>query len=183
MRQTTKATVAKARALRRAMSPEEVALWQILRTRPAGLKFRHQHPAGPGFAAATPDNPEVQHEGSDVNVRAILGFAAGLIVAAVLIHFVVWLLFLYLSGAEATRDTADFPLAAGQAARVPPEPRLQTTPREDLRTLRAREDEILGSYGWVDKATGVVRIPIDEAMKLTLQRGLPARSVPGEAKK
>ena len=47
MRQTTKATVAKARALRRAMSPEEVALWQILRTRPAGLKFRHQHPAGP----------------------------------------------------------------------------------------------------------------------------------------
>ena len=47
MRQTTKATVAKARALRRAMSPAEVALWQILRTRPAGLKFRHQHPAGP----------------------------------------------------------------------------------------------------------------------------------------
>jgi very-short-patch-repair endonuclease len=47
MRQTTKATVARARALRRAMSPAEVALWQILRTRPAGLKFRHQHPAGP----------------------------------------------------------------------------------------------------------------------------------------
>jgi len=47
MRQTTKATVAKARALRRAMSPPEARLWQILRTRPAGLKFRHQHPAGP----------------------------------------------------------------------------------------------------------------------------------------
>jgi very-short-patch-repair endonuclease len=47
MRQTTKATVAKARALRRSMSPAEVRLWQILRTRPAGLKFRHQHPAGP----------------------------------------------------------------------------------------------------------------------------------------
>jgi very-short-patch-repair endonuclease len=47
MRQTTKATVAKARALRRIMSPAEVALWQILRTRPLGLKFRHQHPAGP----------------------------------------------------------------------------------------------------------------------------------------
>jgi very-short-patch-repair endonuclease len=47
MRQTTKATVAKARALRRAMTPPEIRLWQILRTRPAGFKFRHQHPAGP----------------------------------------------------------------------------------------------------------------------------------------
>src|ERR1700704_3841672 len=47
MRQTTKATVAKARALRRTMSPVEVALWQILRTRPMSLKFRHQHPTGP----------------------------------------------------------------------------------------------------------------------------------------
>jgi hypothetical protein len=142
-----------------------------------------RHAIGHGFSPSNPDNPEVEHEGSDVNVRAILGFAAGLIVAAVLIHFIVWLLFLYLSGAETTRDTPDFPLAAGQATRVPPEPRLQTTPREDLRALRAREDEILGSYGWVDKATGVVRIPIDEAMKLTLQRGLPARTDKGEARK
>src|SRR3954447_16988126 len=47
MRQTTRATVRKARALRRVMSPAEARLWQILRPRPAGLKFRHQHPAGP----------------------------------------------------------------------------------------------------------------------------------------
>jgi len=47
MRQTTRRTVAKARALRRTMTPPEIRLWQILRTRPAGLKFRHQHPAGP----------------------------------------------------------------------------------------------------------------------------------------
>jgi len=39
--------VAKARALRRTMAPAEIRLWQILRKRPAGLKFRHQHPAGP----------------------------------------------------------------------------------------------------------------------------------------
>ena len=140
------------------------------------------HTAGLGLTPANQDNPEVHHEGSDVNVRAILGFGAGLLVAAVLIHFMVWLLFLYLSGREATRDAADYPLAAGQATRVPPEPRLQTTPREDLRALRAREEENLGSYGWVDKTTGVVRIPIDEAMKLTLQRGLPARAA-AEARK
>ena len=52
---------------------------------------------------------------------------------------------------------------------MPPEPRLQTNPREDLSELRASEDELLDSYGWVDKNAGVVRIPIDEAMKLTLR--------------
>ena len=59
---------------------------------------------------------------------------------------------------------------------MPPEPRLQTNPREDLRELRAKEDELLGSYGWVDKNAGVVRIPIEDAMKLTVERGLPART-------
>ena len=37
---------------------------------------------------------------------------------------------------------------------------------------------MLDSYGWVDKNAGIVRIPIDEAMKLTLQRGLPTRQEP-----
>ena len=47
--------------------------------------------------------------------------------------------------------------------------------RRTCADLRAHEDELLDTYGWVDKNAGVVRIPIDEAMKLTLQRGLPAR--------
>jgi very-short-patch-repair endonuclease len=47
MRGTTRKTVLKARALRRAMTQPEARLWQILRARPAGLKFRHQHPIGP----------------------------------------------------------------------------------------------------------------------------------------
>jgi len=87
----------------------------------------------------------------------------------------VWLLFLYFSGREAARVASQYPLAAGQETRVPPEPRLQTHPREDLLALRAREDAVLNSYGWVDKTAGVVRIPIDEAIKLTAQRGLPVR--------
>ncbi len=41
------ATVRRARKLRRAMSLPEVILWQHLRTRPSGLRFRRQHPAGP----------------------------------------------------------------------------------------------------------------------------------------
>ena len=47
MLQPRRAMVKKARNLRRAMSLPEVLLWRGLRTRPGGLKFRRQHPAGP----------------------------------------------------------------------------------------------------------------------------------------
>jgi hypothetical protein len=120
-------------------------------------------------------NPAVTHEESDVNIRGILGFAVGLIVVAVVIHLLIYVLFGYFDSREGRKVTVEYPLAAGQGDRLPPEPRLQTNPRQDLLDLRAREDEVLGSYGWVDRNAGIVRIPIDAAMKLTLERGLPAR--------
>jgi hypothetical protein len=120
-------------------------------------------------------NPEDHHEHSDVNIRAILGFGAGLFVVAVVVHLIIYALFGYFTRREGVRVPAEYPLAAAQERREPPEPRLQTNPRQDLADLRAKEDDLLGSYGWVDKNAGVVRIPIDAAMKLTLERGLPAR--------
>jgi len=129
--------------------------------------------AHPRHSAMPPDTPPVQPD--EVNIRAILGFGAGLIVSAIAIHLMVWLLFQYFSGREAARFAPVYPLAIGGADRQPPEPRLQTNPRDDLRALREHEDELLNNYRWVDKPAGIVRIPIDEAMKITAQRGLPAR--------
>ena len=119
---------------------------------------------------------DVGHEESDVNFSAIMTFAGGLIVLAAVIYFVVWLLFGYLTRREnVSSGGLRYPLAAGQEDRLPPEPRLQTNPRQDLKDLRESEDTLLSGYSWVDKNGGVVRIPIDEAMKLTLQHGLPSR--------
>ena len=132
----------------------------------------HQpHAAG---AAGPADNPEVHHEESDVNILAIFGFGGGLVAIAVVVLLVIYVLFGFFDGRERATVPAEYPLAA-EANKEPPEPRLQEHPREDLSDLRAREDEILSSYGWVDRNAGVVRIPIDAAMKLTLERGLPAR--------
>ena len=117
----------------------------------------------------------VQHETSDVNIVSILGFGVGLLIAAVMVHLLVFVLFRYFESRERGRVPPEYPLARSQQDRVPPEPRLQTDPRQDLIDLRAKEDAWLGSYGWVDRNAGVVRIPIDAAMKLTLERGLPAR--------
>jgi hypothetical protein len=121
-------------------------------------------------------NETVQHEESDVNIRAIFGFGLGLLVVGILVHVAVLMLFRYFSsGQEAANSVRQYPLAAGQENRLPPEPRLQTNPRQDLLDLRAQEDRLLNGYSWVDRNAGVVRIPIDDAMKLVVQRGLPAR--------
>jgi hypothetical protein len=121
----------------------------------------------------------VRYEKSDVNVRAILGVGAGLAIVTVVLAGLVWLLVLFLARTPGDTAQMEFPLAASHEQRLPPEPRLQTNPREDLLTLRETEERLLRSYGWVDKDSGVVRIPIDEAMRLTLERGLPSRTPEG----
>jgi hypothetical protein len=123
----------------------------------------------------TTDNPNVHHESSDINVRGVLVFCGALIAAGIVIHAAVWLLFVVFNARAAKQPAPDFPLAIQQENRLPPEPRLQTNPRQDLRDLRAQEDTVLQSYGWVDKSAGIVRVPIDRAMELTVQRGLPTR--------
>lgn len=45
----------------------------------------------------------------------------------------------------------------------------------NLQKFRAEEDHLLTSYGWVDQNAGVVRLPIDRAKELLLERGLPVR--------
>jgi hypothetical protein len=127
-------------------------------------------------------NPAVHHEESDVNIGAVFKIGTGLVVLAAAIHVVVWLVFMYFDRREATNLRAQYPLAAGQELRLPPAPRLQVTPRQDLRDLRAREDQVLNSYQWVDRSAGVVRIPIAEAMKKTVERGLPVRTLPEPGK-
>lgn len=119
----------------------------------------------------------VHHETKDINLVGVLVFAVGLVLVAAFIHFGVWLMFVFFQGREtAAQPTPMYPLAITEGTKLPPEPRLQTNPREDLRELRDGEDAILHSYGWVDRNAGVVHIPIDQAMKLTVEQGLPART-------
>ncbi len=55
-----------------------------------------------------------------------------------------------------------------------PRPELQSDPAEDLAKFRQKEDAVLTGYRWIDAKAGVVQIPIDRAMELLVQRGLPS---------
>jgi hypothetical protein len=121
------------------------------------------------------DNAEVVHEYSDVNVSAIIRFGIGLLVIGVVIHVFLWWLQGTYSRQNERVQTHVYPLAAGQQDRLPPSPRLQDNPQQDLQDLRTKQKAILEGYGWVDKEGGVARIPIEDAMKMVVERGVPVR--------
>ena len=150
-------------------------------------------PEQPQYQKGDIFNPETHHEESDVNVRALLWFFVIFIVFAVVTHIFLW--FLYKGFVKIEKRNAGDALTSMQRpadASVPKtEPLLQpfplkngkgvpdapyaTTPPADLAHMRKAENDALTSYGWVDQKAGVVRIPIDEAKRIVVQRGLPVQ--------
>jgi hypothetical protein len=122
----------------------------------------------------TPSGAAYEH--TDASVYIVVKFAMWLVIAAVVIHVGLALLFDAFAERRVERTEPRFPLAMRDEPPVPPEPRLQRFPREDILHLRVHEDSMLQSYGWVDKGAGTVRIPIQDAMRLVLERQmLPSR--------
>ena len=133
------------------------------------MAHTHSTPPTPGTATSS---VEADH----VNLRGVFGFGIGLAVVTVIVHLAMVLMFrIEVNAIDAANPPKLFPLAIPQDERLPPQPRLQTNPRQELADMRASEDEILGGYHWVDRNNNIVRIPVADAMKLTLQRGLPSR--------
>jgi hypothetical protein len=61
---------------------------------------------------------------------------------------------------------------------LPPGPRLQATPHQELQDYCQAQMRELNTYGWVDQRLRVVHVPIDRAMDLVLKNGLPVRANP-----
>ncbi|HEU4521986.1 MAG TPA: hypothetical protein VFT12_08290 [Thermoanaerobaculia bacterium] len=143
-------------------------------------------------------NPETHHEESDVNVKALIWFFVIFVVLGILTHFVLLFFYKGMSRIEKARGgetltqlerPADADVPQGQPL-LQPFPRqagegnevvqpYRTTPVTDLRDMRRAEQQALETYGWVDQQKGVVRIPIDVAKKLVVQRGLPVQGQGG----
>lgn len=119
-------------------------------------------------------DPNRGHEQRDVQVRPIAMFGVGLFVFTSVILFLMGWLFHHFAGRQARVDVPASPLADTRVQ--PPEPRLQVVPGQDFKEMRAAEEAVLKSYGWADREARVVRIPIDRAIELLVERGLPVRS-------
>jgi hypothetical protein len=138
---------------------------------PAGLS----HHSADYEYAFTPAGAGYEH--TDANIFILAKFALWLLISAVVIHAGLWMAFYLFVEQRELKTEAEFPLAVevSDQPRLPASPRLQRVPATEIMEFRREENKILEGYGWVDKNAGTVRIPIDQAMRLMLERGLPAR--------
>lgn len=132
------------------------------------------------------ENLEVRHERNEVNIGVIVRFGVWLVVAGIVINFIAWGLFHYFSNREDRLEPPPPPLVSSPSDRLPPDPRLQGAPGSkfplqnpvlEMEAYKKAEEDLLDSYGWADKQAGRVRIPIERAKQILLQRGLPSRVV------
>ncbi len=114
-----------------------------------------------------------RHETRDLSARAVVLFLAGLFVLIVATLWGMKGLVSYYTSHEPVVGPPPSPVAT--SGQWPPEPRLQIAPAQDLKAKRAAEDGLLNNYGWVDRQNGIVRIPVERAIELLAERGLPAR--------
>jgi hypothetical protein len=132
---------------------------------------------------------EVAYEREDLRPRVIFSFLIGLALVGLLVHFVVKGMYGYLDAYQKQHQPPLNPLVSqteSDSRRVSnadiarfPQPRLETNERMEINDFRLQEEKNLNSYGWVDQNAGIARIPIDRAMQLLAQRGLPTRPQAG----
>jgi hypothetical protein len=99
----------------------------------------------------------------DIDRRSLLRLALIFVIGFVLIVGAAWLGWALAIRNDAVRSVQREPMA-------PPPPRLLSAPGTDAAAARAAAGARLGSYGWVDRTTGIAHVPIDRAMALLVQR-------------
>jgi hypothetical protein len=128
------------------------------------------------------EHPEAGYERQDLSATGVLGFLVGLAITMVLIHLVLWGMYRYLDHYQSATQPALSPLQNvhpdqpdARTVQQFPLPRLQADPVADMNKFRAEEDAVLNSYGPSPAQSGASRIPIERAMDVLAQRGLPTR--------
>ena len=120
-----------------------------------------------------PINGPSGHELSDLSARNISFFGAGLAVLIIVALLASYGLIAWLRDGAARRAEPPSPLA------VVPEPtagpQLEIQPGRALKAMREQEEAHLKGYGWIDQEKGIAHIPIERAMEILVQKGVPAR--------
>src|SRR5579864_2151856 len=136
-----------------------------------------------------PTHTDVAFESSDIDTRTILAYMFVLALAVVFTFVFIFFVFRFTTKMAADADTPMVPVHRNVGATMPPEPRLQgvpghtNDPQLDLRDKKEADEEANEKYDWSDKQAGIARIPVEEAMKIIVAKGLPAVPSPAVEKK
>lgn len=117
---------------------------------------------------------------AELDTKAIVYVGVGTVVVTLVSMLLVWWLFQGLRKMENAQDPKPSALPEAAERQVPPSPRLEISPPENLKELREREATVLEAPAWIDQAQGKVRLPIDLALDVVARRGL-GEAAPAEA--
>jgi hypothetical protein len=124
----------------------------------------HTEPAGHGG-----------YERTDIRYSGPFWLGMAVLVLIVVGVVLAWLTFAVLAERSARAEKALPALERDGARREPPQPRLLMSPRQELERSRKAEAALLDGYAWVDRQGGIVRIPVERAIEVLAERGLPSR--------
>jgi len=137
-----------------------------------------------------PTHSDVSFEPADINARTILRYMVYLALAVAAAFLISIFVFRSLTKMAVESETPQASIHQGIGPTMPPEPRLQgvpghtTDPQQDLRNKLAADEAANEKLEWIDKQAGIAQIPVDEAMKIIVTKGLPAvPESPAEKKK
>lgn len=116
-------------------------------------------------------HPTTHTELRDVNPKAVWIAGIGVLLGIWAIVLLLYPLFTYFKyertgGKDPVKVLRYIPNA-------PPRPRIGEDQSPVIEEFRARETSMLNTYQWVDRGKGIVSIPIERAIQLLAQRGLP----------
>lgn len=130
----------------------------------------------PGGGGSSPERVD-----PDVNIRAVVWFGVILGAIAVLGGIVGTLVIVGFESSQERRDPEPPPIREAADPALPPGPRLQATPEEDLEAMIEQERIRLERYSLQEEGGELARVPIERAMELILERGLGAGDAAGAA--
>ncbi|HUJ93478.1 MAG TPA: hypothetical protein VLW46_00785 [Candidatus Bathyarchaeia archaeon] len=145
------------------------------------MSTEHTHAQADGNL---PVHKDVNFESKDINVRTILMYLLALAVAVAAAFAVTVLILRVTEKMAADSDRSLPPSHQGVGATKPPEPMLQgvpghtNDPQEDLREKMAADTKANEQLGWVDRSAGIAQIPVEDAMKMIVNKGLPSGAAP-----
>ncbi len=127
------------------------------------------------MSQSSPAHEPRDYSDRDIKLMPLVKFAIGTALFTLLVFAAVRYAMAYWERQARASDAA-LPELATSTRQLPPTSLLQVDERRDLAAQRAWEASLLTNYAVLDQTAGVVRIPVDRAMELVAQRGLPART-------
>ncbi|HVR10665.1 MAG TPA: hypothetical protein VMW75_21645 [Thermoanaerobaculia bacterium] len=138
----------------------------------------HAHEHEPHPPAPGPHPADSEEFDAEINIRAILWTAVGVVATCVVSVVAMWGMFVGFDAFDRRHAAPPPPMAKAMGQPEAPEPRLQAAPTEDMIKMHEADELGLRHAAWIDQAQGTVRVPIDVAIDVLAARGLPKVTTP-----